>query len=239
MQGGSYNITKTVEDEYEEVKRDYPEKLILGVPYYGDRWQTATSYAYSSAIKHLGHPRYATAYEESLQHGLKWDYRSMASWYTYQNNNNKYQVWFETDRSLGLKYDLAEKHKLKGVGMWALGYDKHRTELWDELRKRYSEISSNKPVLSSSDVSLCVYPNPISRIGYLELDLPYDGEINIDLYDASGLTVLKLYKRWTHKGKTIASWSVEDLPPGIYFLQVDSPSFPEFHNITKKILFLK
>ncbi len=239
LRGGSYTITKTVEDQYGAVTSANPEKLILGVPYYGDRWQTRTASAYSATIDHLGHPRYVTAYDESLEYGLKWDFRSLASWYSYKEDNKNYQVWFETDRSLGLKYDLAEKHRLKGVGMWALGYDRHRTELWDELRKRYLETSSDLQFTSSPIGSVKVYPNPVTSLGNIELEVPADGEIKVVLRDASGSSVRNLFHGRVGKGEQILSWTVEDLASGIYFIQVESSSFVKFYNVSKKVLVLK
>src|SRR6185369_13505042 len=38
---------------------------------------------------------------------------------------------------LGLKYDLAQAKNLAGAGMWALGYDGSRTELYDLLRDKF------------------------------------------------------------------------------------------------------
>ena len=94
LRGGSYNITNTIQQEYGAVLSSQAHKLILGVPYYGDRWKTRTTAAHSQTEEHLGHPRYKTAYEESLLHGLKWHIPSRASWYSYRQNSNNYQVWF-------------------------------------------------------------------------------------------------------------------------------------------------
>ena len=161
LRGGSYNITKTIENQYAAVVNSEPHKLILGVPYYGDRWQTRTSAAHSATIDHLGHPRYKTAYEEALVHELKWDNTSQASWYSYKENNKFYQVWFETDSSLGLKYDLVLNHQLKGTGMWALGYDRDRTELWDELRLKFAESTATENLFNCQEFQ--IYPNPASE----------------------------------------------------------------------------
>ena len=50
LTGGSYNITNTLENQYAGVN---PDKLILGVPYYGSRWETAGSGAYSNVIAYI------------------------------------------------------------------------------------------------------------------------------------------------------------------------------------------
>jgi len=137
LTGGSYNISNTVNTQYAAVTTDNPQKLILGVPYYGTRWKTADANAYANTLEYLGHPRFADAQVEVQQYGREWDTKSQTPWYNYQSGSEWRQVWYDDAASLGLKYDLAESKNFRGVGMWALGYDRTRTELWDELEQRY------------------------------------------------------------------------------------------------------
>ena len=151
LTGGSHNITNTVTVQYGAVTPDHPEKLILGCPYYGARWETASTAAHAAVEDYLGHPFFDTAMAEAETYGLQWDAYNQNSWYYYRQNGKVFQVWFDTDSSLGLKYDLAEAHNLRGVGMWALGYDGARPELWNELRQRYTP-GTVAPALAPTDV---------------------------------------------------------------------------------------
>ncbi len=150
LMGGSHNITNTVTEQYGSVTPTHPEKLILGCPYYGVRWQTVSTAPHAAVTDYLGHPFFDSAMTEAEEYGLQWDGYNQNSWYYYRQNGNIFQVWFDTDSSLGLKYDLAEAHALRGVGMWALGYDGARPELWNELRKRYAPGSIAPPVPPTS-----------------------------------------------------------------------------------------
>jgi hypothetical protein len=47
------------------------------------------------------------------------------------------QTWFDDEQSLSLKYALARGNNLGGVGMWALGYDAGRTELWSLIDQQF------------------------------------------------------------------------------------------------------
>lgn len=216
LRGGSYNITKTIEDQYAAVVNTEPGKIILGVPYYGDRWQTRTSAAYSEAIDHLGHPRYKIAYEESLTHGLKWDFRSQVSWYSYKENNKFHQVWFETDSSLGLKYDLVLKHQLKGTGMWALGYDGKRTELWDELRLKFTESTGIEHIITKTKPSISVFPNPCGN----KLTIRHDGGLQNARYSMFDVRGKKFHPRHSTLDLRHLTLDISNLPKGIYFIRI-------------------
>lgn len=137
LTGGTYNITDSVLDQYGEVTQNNPEKLILGVPYYGHHWTTTSSAARSSVISFLGSTRFYNDQPDSAYYGLLWETLSQTPWYRWQVGSTWHQVWFDNAESLGLKYDLAVENDLQGVGMWALAYDGARTELWDLLEDRF------------------------------------------------------------------------------------------------------
>jgi spore germination protein YaaH len=161
LTGGSYNITNTVTSQYNWVTQNHPDRLILGVPYYGNRWKTASGSAYASVVSYIEHPRYSTAITEAQSYGLRWDAQSKTSWYAYSSGGAWYQAWFDTDSSLGMKYDLADDHNYRGVGMWALGYDGARLELWNELRRRYAPSTDlqESALSGAAPSSLQLYPN--------------------------------------------------------------------------------
>lgn len=137
LTGGTYNITNTVVTQYYPVTQVMPEKLILGVPYYGNHWTTSASTARATVIDFIGSTRFTNDQPNSQTYGRLWDTTSQTPWYTYQVSSVWHQVWYDDAESLGLKYQLAEDHGLQGVGMWALNYDGTRSELWNELQTRY------------------------------------------------------------------------------------------------------
>lgn len=143
LTGGSYNITNTLKSTtsgYGNVVSSNPGKLILGVPYYGNKWKTKTSSAYSDTISYVSSMRYRNTAVDEVSYGRLWDAGSQTPWYRYQLSGVWHQVWYEDTVSLGLKYNLAESKNLKGVGMWALGYDGDKSELWELLRRKFKPV---------------------------------------------------------------------------------------------------
>ena len=47
------------------------------------------------------------------------------------------QLYYDDAQALGLKYDLVNRYNLRGAGIWALGYDGTRTELYAVLKAKF------------------------------------------------------------------------------------------------------
>ncbi len=146
LNGGSINITDTVLDEYGAVTQTTPEKLILGIPYYGGHWTTTTSAARAPVIAWQGSTRFFNDEPNAQTYGRLWDASSQSPWYRWHDGANWHQVWYDDAESLGIKYDLAEDNDLQGIGMWALNYDGTRPELWDAIRAYAVEPCCSQPV---------------------------------------------------------------------------------------------
>ncbi len=56
--GSSISIKNTVETQYAEVTNTKPNKLILGVPYYGQKWKTVDSLPHSVSAGYVGSTRF-------------------------------------------------------------------------------------------------------------------------------------------------------------------------------------
>ena len=154
LAGGSFNIENTVYGQYASVVKTSPDKLILGVPYYGAHWTTVSSEPRCAVTGWIGHPGYSTAQPESELYGLLWDEQSQTPWYRWHDGTTWHQVWFDNATSLGRKYDLAIAASLRGVGIWALGYDGDRTELWATIEDRFVHTPPPPiPVLSEIGLS--------------------------------------------------------------------------------------
>lgn len=126
-----------------------PAKVILGVPYFGYDWPVAYqgpgatvsdpvadnggawSVGYSAAADYLANHPAVTA---------QWDPLASSPYFTYRDaKNDRYrQVWYEDGRSIAAKYALADAAGVAGVGIWALGMDKGRDDLWDVLRAAFT-----------------------------------------------------------------------------------------------------
>ena len=136
LTGGSINVSNTINVQYGQVTQNFPEKLILGVPYYGAYWTTTTQNAGSPVTAFIKSPYFEVTQPGSENYGIIWDNSYQTPWYRW-NDGKWNQVWFDNDSSLALKYNLAISKNLKGVGMWALGYDGTRQELWNLLSVKF------------------------------------------------------------------------------------------------------
>ena len=239
LTGGSINITNTVEAQYSEVTNNNPEKLILGVPYYGNLWETRNSSAYTSVIEYISHPRYRTAVVEAETYGWVWDYRSKTSWYTYQQNSKYYQVWMDNDQSLGLKYDLAESKSFKGVGMWALGYDGDKPGLWNELRKRYGDVSDVTEINSPALVVDQNFPNPFKTITTISYKILTGSEVTITIFDQYGRKINELLDMHQIAGKHKIKYNGSHLSNGVYYCQIKVKTNPQNYVELIKMILLR
>lgn len=139
-----YDVTSSVDDYLQEMPA---ERLILGVPYYGYNYPV-----YAPQVKAETLPYWsgsAQTYEIALANNPNsdgidsyktgWDPVGKVGWTAYYDTY--YGTWrmifLEDTRSLGYKYDLIKDKNLAGVGIWALGFDGGREELWALLREKF------------------------------------------------------------------------------------------------------
>jgi len=147
---GGISLTKTLSNDYSVPISKYPEKLILGVPYYGKHWKTATSSPGSSVTSYVGSTFYRTAIIDAANHGgFIWDNDSETPWYKW-NSGGWNQVWQDNEPSIEKKYDLALTQNLGGVGIWALNYDGNRNELWDLINTKFNSGVTPSPSTPNS-----------------------------------------------------------------------------------------
>jgi flagellar hook assembly protein FlgD len=148
LAGPVYDLTETVLAYLDEVPAS---KIILGVPWYGRAWSTVSDelnaktqsgpkYGHSAAVP------YAQALEAATARDVRWDGREATSWFAYQRSNctqaygcvtSWRQVYFDGDRAMRLKYDLVNRYGIRGVGIWALGYEGSRREPWNGLADKF------------------------------------------------------------------------------------------------------
>lgn len=132
--GSSWNVTKTV-DDYLSKTAGNAGKLILGIPYYGWDWPVNTADKYATTSGSATARFFETVFESGLANGAQWDANTSSNWYNYQGGTR--QVWYDDSLSISLKYQLALNNDLAGVGMWALGFDGDRQELWGALSDHF------------------------------------------------------------------------------------------------------
>jgi spore germination protein YaaH/flagellar hook assembly protein FlgD len=161
--GPTYDIADTVAAYTARIPAS---KVILGVPYYGRAWSTSTSALHAKNISGTKYGAsttvvYTTARQYAADHGKQRDPVEGAAWTAYkrQNCTAKYgcvtpwrEIYYDDATALGQKYDLINRANLRGAGIWALGYDGTRTELYQVLKDKFI-TDTVPPVISASSIS--------------------------------------------------------------------------------------
>ncbi|MBN2587836.1 MAG: T9SS type A sorting domain-containing protein [Candidatus Fermentibacteraceae bacterium] len=112
------------------------DRVVVGLPYYGFEWETAGSSTHSAVTGDCTTLVYSTLAGRAELYGRLWDGESLTPWYAYYGGGWN-QGWYDDQESLQLKYDLIRASDLQGAGIWALGYDGAREELWDCLEESF------------------------------------------------------------------------------------------------------
>jgi spore germination protein YaaH len=238
ISGGSYNINNTINVQYGSVIKNMPDKLILGVPYYGQKWNTQNNLAHSTVKNYISSTRFKDDQSLSQSYGVLWASDNQTPWYRYQQNGEWYQVWFDNDTSLGLKFQLAQSKNLRGVGMWALCYDGARPELWNELRKRFTVQSSVQSDRNNLPVELKLFqnfPNPFNPSTVISYQLPKNDYVSLKIYNVMGHEVAALVSEVQSSGLHNITWNANGLPSGVYYYKLTSGNMSD----SKKLMILK
>jgi len=129
-----YNLTTTV--DYYLANKVPSSKIILALPYYGTIWDTESGNKASKVKSFVGNRTYDYI-KSKIVAPVQYDSISQSAWCSYvidDNGSTKFrQCWFDNDSTLGVKLNFIKGKKLAGMGIWALGYDKGYTDLWQVI----------------------------------------------------------------------------------------------------------
>jgi spore germination protein YaaH/sugar lactone lactonase YvrE len=130
LSGGSldpnYNVTNTL-NTYLNSGAD-PRRLILGVPYYGYDWPSSScSFGATKSSNGTAIVYYPTCYNDynnsGYTSGIYQPTTEDSAYSLYNCSTTPHQAWYDISTTLSDKYQLAINDGIKGIGMWALGYD--------------------------------------------------------------------------------------------------------------------
>jgi len=200
-----------------------PSKLILGVPYYGRAWSTGTD---SFGAENWSGTKYGSSttvvYETALkylaEHGRRYDSTEGAAWTAYrrQNCTTTYgcvmswrQLYIDDATALRAKYDLVNRYALRGAGIWALGYDGARTELWTAIRDKFGDTTP--PTITAASISSpFISPNGDGRLDTVTAShtSPDAATWRLTVSPLSGTTVGSAIRTITGSGSSAsATWN--------------------------------
>lgn len=159
-----YDVSTAVEDF---LKLMPAEKLVLGLPWYGynypvtkpgvkvAKYEGYSYYYWYNRRRYLAQFRptakaqtYSAANEDITAEQTGWDDVGKVGWRAYQIDGIWRMIFLDDERSLKLKYQFAKEKNLAGVGMWALGFDNGRDELWTLLRQEFGGKLADSRIVS-------------------------------------------------------------------------------------------
>jgi spore germination protein YaaH/flagellar hook assembly protein FlgD len=184
--GPAYDVRDTVAAYLGRVPAS---RIILAVPYYGRAWSTDTALLGARNISGTKYGAsttvvYGTAVTYAQDHGKHYDTVEGVAWTVYrrQNCTSTYgcvspwrQIYYDDTRALGAKYDLVERYGLRGVGIWALGYDGTRPELYQLLKDKFIYDTVPPKVTGSSVSSTLLSPNGDGRLDRVTVNVAVTG----------------------------------------------------------------
>ena len=180
--GYFYDLDYTVND-YIQKTNSQLDKLILGLPYYGYDWPVSSSIIHSSTTSNGEALTYSNVESILNQSFSNWNSISNAVWFSYSNMDNWNQVWYDDSLSLSIKYSFAKQANLRGVGIWALGYDDNSAKMWGSIRDQFADSlfgDLNYDLeINILDITILIL-NITSNDNYIQnFDLNQDTVINI------------------------------------------------------------
>ncbi|MCL1874480.1 MAG: S-layer homology domain-containing protein [Clostridiales bacterium] len=130
-----------------------PEKLVLGVPFYGRYWQSDKG-GYGITTMDIAHLLENYPYEYSYfdEYGIQSaqatvtigpDDPQPTLWGGTTLTDGIYQIWYETPQTLASKIRLARDYGLKGTGSWALGQE--IPEIWQTYASNLPGLTLPEP----------------------------------------------------------------------------------------------
>ena len=188
-----YDIRETVRAYKDRVPGS---KLILGVPYYGRAWSTSSDDFHATNISGTKYGAsttvvYSTAIDYLAEHGRQYDATEGVAWTAYKRENctSTYgcvtpwrQLYVDDAQALRAKYDLVNSNNLRGAGIWALGYDGTRTELWKAIGDKFAP-DVKPPKVGIKNVGP-VQPNPAFQVAWTGTDASgiasYDVQVSVN-----------------------------------------------------------
>lgn len=135
-----YDVSTAVSDFLTQMPAN---KLILGVPWYGYNYAVYEPKENAPTLPYwAGQPivqTYSVAQDSGNTDMSGWDNIAQVGWKAYYNDYiGAWRFMFLDDvRSLSAKFDFAKQKNLKGVGMWALGFDEGKSDFWNLLRQKF------------------------------------------------------------------------------------------------------
>jgi spore germination protein YaaH len=133
--GTRYNVAQTIA----KLRADGvpAEQLIVGVPYYGHLWPTASGALNARTIGQGSDVRIASALAILANVTPRWDPVQGVTWAAWHENGTWVQLYVDDPRALAAKWRRFRELGLLGTGMWTIGFEGAPGAANDALREAW------------------------------------------------------------------------------------------------------
>ena len=145
------------------------ERVILALPWYGRAWSTFSDEPDSATLNQRTYGKsvtveYGDAMDQARHYGRWYDAVEQSAWTVYPRSpataaRRPGASSGSTTSIMRAKQQLVIDRALRGLGIWALGYDDDLPELWTALRMTLSGAADTEPPSGTAAV------DPASGIG--------------------------------------------------------------------------
>jgi spore germination protein YaaH len=140
-----YNVSKSI--NYYLNAGVPPNKLVIGLPYYGIEWPTSSNSVPSSTTGTGSSRTYKTVKTNASGYysanNKYFNQSSYVPYYVFNDGTSWRQCWIDDGYSLGKKMELVWKRNIAGIAIWALGYDDGYADLWNKIEEKLTTCFKN------------------------------------------------------------------------------------------------
>ncbi len=97
-------------------------------------------------------------------------------------------------------------------------------------------VTTDKGVLSGSELSTSNYPNPFDRTTTISYTLPENGKVKVDVYNTVGMLVTTLVDQYQEAGLQNAVFNGTDVKPGVYFYHITVQGESNNYSAVKRMI---
>jgi spore germination protein YaaH len=146
LSGPRYDVSDTISRLLRSAR---PEQLIVGLPYYGHVWPTASSGVHARTTGGGHDVQYYKATEVAARSGGRWDPVEQVRWVLFRDRAcgtcrvSWFQLYFDDARSIAAKYALIKRRDLLGTGIWTSAFEGGRGDLTAAIHDAFGPAASH------------------------------------------------------------------------------------------------
>jgi len=203
-----------------------PEKIFLGLPFYGKEFTAKELYGSSTGCT----DRRYNEITPLLAAGWTYHWDNLAKVPYLTNFNHTKLLSFDDTVSVRIKCEYVKQKKLGGVIIWELSQDdmgnqQPLLEVTGKILNVDTSVQIMEPEVPKSYVLEQNYPNPFNSSTAIRYYVAQQAKIRLEVFNLLGERISVLVDEEKEAGWQKVIFEAKELPSGIYFYEMTAPSF--------------